>query len=307
MEKFPKSFVHYSNYNYSNYNYGNYNYSNYYSSFIFSISHSLQLLSNYNHSDWIAIRMGHVENATRFVWHFLMSIGENMTNQEIRKYIEELADDKYKEFHSGICKGPDIILGVRIPKMEAFAKQFVKEQDWRAYLTNASDETYEEIILQGFVIAMQKDATEEEFFSFLETFVGKIHNWGVCDLTCARLKQTKKYEKHMWEFLQKYAYSNEEFEIRFALVMFLDYYLKEEYLQQVFSIVEDITHPGYYVKMAQAWLLTTAFSKHRDATWEFLQHAELDKEVIGKMVQKCRDSYRVSAEDKKMLTAWRTV
>ncbi len=52
-----------------------------------------------------------------------------MTNQEIRKKIEELADKKYKEFHTGLCPNSNEIIGVRVPVLRDFAKEIVKNED----------------------------------------------------------------------------------------------------------------------------------------------------------------------------------
>ena len=51
-----------------------------------------------------------------------------MNNEEIRKKLIELSDDKYKEFHSGLCPGMDTeMLGVSIPKVRKLAKEIIKD------------------------------------------------------------------------------------------------------------------------------------------------------------------------------------
>ena len=223
-----------------------------------------------------------------------------MTNQEIRQRLEELTDEKYRKFHQRLCNGKESILGVKMPQLEALAKEIVVT-DWREYLGRASDASYEEIQLQGMVIGFAKDASLEEYFGYLADFIPKIDNWAICDITCAKLKRTKKCQKEMWEFLDSYFYSGEEFKIRFALVMYLDYFLTEDYLEKVLIRTEEVTHNGYYVKMAVAWLLQTAFVKNRDVTLEHLKTTKIDDFTYNKALQKLRESLRVSEEDKKML------
>ena len=53
----------------------------------------------------------------------------NTIKTEIKKHLFELADEKYKEFHSGLCPNTDNILGVRVPILRDYAKQLVKEND----------------------------------------------------------------------------------------------------------------------------------------------------------------------------------
>jgi len=223
-----------------------------------------------------------------------------MTNREIRQRLEEAIDMKYREFHKRLCNGNETILGVKMPRLEALAKEIV-QSDWREYLTRASDDSYEEIQLQGMVIGLAKDMSTAEYFDYLENFIPKIDNWAICDITCAKLKWTKKCMKEMWEFLDFYFYSEEEYKIRFALVMYLDYFLTTDYLEQVLGRVEEVKHDGYYVKMAAAWLLQVAFVKNRDITLQFLQNTGIDHFTYNKALQKMRESLRVSKEDKELL------
>lgn len=222
--------------------------------------------------------------------------GNNMTNTEIRKRIEELADEKYKEFHGGLCPEVNGIIGVRVPLLRNIAKEIVKN-DWKTYLDNAVDNSYEEIMLQGMVIGLS-EMNLEEFKYYLEKFIPKINNWAVCDTTIAGLKLTKKYPKEMWEFIQKYLKSEKEFEIRFAIVMMLDFYITEDYIDEVLKILNNIKHPGYYVKMAVAWAISICFIKHQEKTMKLLQNNRLDDFTYNKALQKITESYRVDKRTK---------
>ena len=53
--------------------------------------------------------------------------------------------------------------------------------------------------------------------------------------------------------------------------------------------------------MIIAWLLAEMFIKFREKTLNFFETGKINDFVINKAVQKCRDSFRVSKEDKKML------
>lgn len=222
--------------------------------------------------------------------------GNNMTNSEIRKKIEELADEKYKEFHGGLCPEVSGIIGVRVPLLRNIAKEISKD-DWKTYLDNAVDNSYEEIMLQGMVIGLSK-MNLEEFKYYLKRFIPKINNWAVCDTTIAGLKLTKKYPKEMLEFVQKYLKSDKEFELRFAIVMLLDFYITEEYIDDVLKILNNIKHTGYYVKMAVAWAISICFIKYPEKTMELLKNNNLDNFTYNKALQKIIESYRVDKRTK---------
>ena len=53
--------------------------------------------------------------------------------------------------------------------------------------------------------------------------------------------------------------------------------------------------------MAIAWGISVCFVKYRDKTIDLLQHCEMDTFTYNKALQKMRESYRVSAEDKELL------
>lgn len=143
--------------------------------------------------------------------------------EQLRQELFSLADEKYKKFHSSLCPGTDNIIGIRVPKLRNLAKEIVKG-DWEQYLKNAKEDYYEEVMLQGMVIGLAKTDLQKRL-EYVKAFVPKIDNWAVCDITCAGFKFAKKYPKEVWEFLQSYLRSNQEFEIRFGVVMLLDFYI----------------------------------------------------------------------------------
>ena len=146
--------------------------------------------------------------------------------QDIKKRIYELADEKYKDFHSRLCPGTTNIVGVRTPVLRNYAKELNRKYSLNELLKEIDDTLYEEIMLQGMLIGLSKNI--EEVLKYTKTFIPKIDNWAICDVFCAGLKITKKYKKEMWNFIQKYLNSDKEFEIRFGIVIILDYYIDEE-------------------------------------------------------------------------------
>ena len=223
--------------------------------------------------------------------------------EDIRKKLFELQDLKYKEFHSGLCPNVDKIIGVRVPQLKELAKQIAKE-DYKDFLQNVKDEYYEELALHGLIIGYSKISIEETF-KYLKQFVPKINSWAVCDITCTNLKITKKHMKEMWEFLRIYIHSNKEYEIRFAVVMYLNYYLTDEYMDKILKNINKIENKEYYVQMAVAWLISMAYIKQKEKTIIFLENNNLDKFTQNKAIQKIRESYRVSKEEKENLLKYK--
>jgi len=105
----------------------------------------------------------------------------------------------------------------------------------------------------------------------------------------------------MWCFLQNYLKSDKEFEIRFAIVMILDFYIEDEYIEKNFKIFDNISSQDYYVQMALAWAISICLIKFYDKTVEYLKNANLDNFTYNKALQKARESYRITQKQKEEL------
>ena len=80
----------------------------------------------------------------------------------------------------------------------------------------------------------------------------------------------------------------------------------KEFLNDIFKVLNSFkTEEHYYVNMMLAWLLSECFVKYREETFEFLKKHKLNKFVINKGISKCRDSFRVSKEDKEFLLKYK--
>ena len=101
---------------------------------------------------------------------------------DLRDKLFELSDDKFKTFHSRLCPNTDNIIGVRLPLLRQLAKEIAKG-DWRNFLSNSKEEYYEEILINGLVIAYAKCDVEERL-NYIESFVPKIDDWAICDSFC---------------------------------------------------------------------------------------------------------------------------
>ena len=93
--------------------------------------------------------------------------------------------------------------------------------------------------------------------------------------------------------------------IRFGLVTLLGYYLEESYIDEIFYLCTNITNREYYVKMAQAWLISIMFIKFREKTLDYLKENTLDNWIQNKTIQKIRESIRVSKEDKDLVLTFK--
>ena len=83
-------------------------------------------------------------------------------------------------------------------------------------------------------------------------------------------------------------------------------YTKESDLTAIFRIVDSLyNEKEYYVNMAVAWLMCEIVIKNREQAFKYLKKHNLNKFTINKTISKCRDSFRVSKEDKEELLKYR--
>ena len=223
----------------------------------------------------------------------------NDINKKIRDELFMLSDENFKKFHNNLCPNVDNIIGVRTPLLRKIAKDLSKN-NYSLYLSNPSSDYYEEIMIEGLTIGYIK-VDNETRFKYIKEFIPKINNWAICDSFCNNLKFTKKNMDEMWNFIINYLSSTKEFELRFAIVMMLNFYITPEYLDKVLDILNNINHDGYYVKMAVAWAISFAYIRFPNKTLSFLQNNNLDKFTYNKSLQKIIESNRVSKEDKDLM------
>lgn len=239
------------------------------------------------------------------------------TKEKVRELLEEMAEPEYAKFSASLLGREAAVLGVRLPKIRELAKKVAKAEGWE-YLENAlpagngegeDAETavpqyMEEVMLYGMVIGCMKGKLEE-VLPYIERYVTRIDNWSLCDSFCVGLKQTKKQPELMWDFLQTYLHSDKEFDLRFGVVMLMNFYVAPEYIDRLLRTFDGIHHEGYYVKMAVAWALSVCLVKEWEKSFAYmcLPENHLDEFTFGKTVQKCRESFRLTAKQKESLTA----
>ena len=158
-------------------------------------------------------------------------------------------------------------------------------------------------MLQGMIIGLDKKVNIKTILEYIEEFIPKIYNWAICDVFCAGLKIVNKYPKEIWSFISKYLESEKEFELRFAIVIILDYYINEEYIDKDLKVLNSIHSDKYYVQMAIAWAISICLIKFYDKTVSYLQDENcfLDKFTYNKSIQKAIESYRITNEQKVFL------
>ena len=220
---------------------------------------------------------------------------EEKTN-EFKEKLKSLSDEKFKEFHSRLVPNSEKIMGIRTPFLKKEAKEIAKN-DWRGFFEAEDENLYEMKIIIGLSVAFAKCGAEEKT-EYLRRFIPKIDNWAICDGVCAALKPKKDEEQLYFDFAVEYAKRNGEFESRVGIVMLMDCFFTEEWIDKSLEAFKKVHMGKYYTDMALAWALSIGLIKFEDKTLEFMESTALSDFVYNKALQKARESLRVSESRK---------
>ena len=220
----------------------------------------------------------------------------------LREQLFEMADARYRDFSASLTPGAGPMIGVRIPRLRAIAREIARGE-WREWLATAPDDYFEERMLQGLVIGYAKCPPDEKI-GYVARFVPKIDNWAVCDCCCWRLRSAERAP--MLSFIRPLFDAAGEYEVRFAVVMALSNFVDEEHIEALLERFGRIGHEGYYVRMAVAWAVSVCYVKFPELTEEWLRRdCPLCDWTYNKALQKIVESLRVPPEAKARIKAMR--
>lgn len=222
-----------------------------------------------------------------------------MTPTELREQLFELEDVAYREFHLKTCPQAQHVIGVRMPEQRKLARQIIKGDYWQ-FLDGFEPHYYEEVLITGIVIATAPMGLSERM-GYVTWFVPLINNWAICDCFCASFNFHDEDLPEVWDFIINYSKSSAEYELRFMLVMILDHFIRVEYLDGIFSLLDSVKSDYYYVEMAKAWLVAELLAKYQNQAFEYMLRDQLSVFAHNKAIQKACESRRISAENKQKL------
>jgi len=214
--------------------------------------------------------------------------------------IMELADPENAAFVSKLTPGKEGILGARVPQIRALAKEVVKD-DWRAVLEN-EPANFEEEMLFGLVIATA-DMPVEERIERSRAFLPRIDNWSVCDTFCSAWRAGRGERDAAWAFFASLIGTGEEFPMRVSLIARMSMFKDEDSTRMLLEDIMSHDNPGYYYRMGAAWAVSVCYVRFPGMTEDALMSGRLCDWTQNKSIQKIRESYRVSPEDKERLKA----
>ena len=218
---------------------------------------------------------------------------------KLQKQLFELQDLKYRDFHSKLMPETDkeTVIGIRTPVLRKFAKEFAGTSEAEAFLRQLPHRYYEENNLHMMLITGIKDY--EKCMEEIQRFLPCIDNWATCDYPAP--KCFARHKDQVLEEAKRWISSGETYVIRYGIGMLMRLFLDEDFSSEYLEMAAAVQSQEYYVNMMIAWFFATALAKQWDAAFPYIQEDRLSVWVHNKTIQKARESYRITDEQKQIL------
>lgn len=226
--------------------------------------------------------------------------------QTVKETLLAMQADSNKEFAARLNPGIENVLGLRIPHLRKLAK-IIARHNAEEYLLSPGDFYMEERMLHGMVLGEIGVSDINQYLERVGVFVRSINSWSVCDTFDFKGKRrlVEKHRELILKWLLPWLNSEHEYEVRFAVVMLMKYFIGPDNPSAFLHLMETVSHRGYYVSMAVAWGVATAMAKYPDDTIAWLARKPIDRITMKRAIQKALDSFRVSPEHKAILRSYR--
>lgn len=164
-------------------------------------------------------------------------------HDEIRARLFALQDKDYRAFHAKLVPtlDPACIIGVRTPKLRAFAKEVAGTPAAEAFLARLPHRYYEENNLHGFLIERMRDF--DEAAAAADAFLPFVNNWATCDSL-----SPKAFAAHPERLLAKteqWLESDAAFTVRFGIGMLMQHFLDDRFEPRFLGEVAGIKSHGW--------------------------------------------------------------
>ena len=124
-------------------------------------------------------------------------------------------------------------------------------------------------------------------------------NWAVCDIMSPKV--FRKHKEELLSVIKRWVASDQVYTCRFGIEMLMSHYLDQDYKPEYLEIVAAVRSEEYYVNMMIAWFFATALAKQWDTVIPYIEENRLEPWVHNKTIQKARESYRITPEQKEYL------
>lgn len=220
---------------------------------------------------------------------------------KIQEILYRHQDEKYGDFLAKLVPTlpREAFIGIRAPEYKKIVKEIhaEAENEISDFMNTLPHQFQEENTTHVCLLSEIKDF--DECVAALEQFLPYVNNWAVSDGIGPKVFE-KNHDKLIGK-IEEWIKSDLPYTKRVAMLFIKKYFLDDDYKPEYLEWAASIRSDEYYVNMMTAWLFADALVKHWDSAVEFLKNHKLDDWTQNKAIQKARESFRITPEQKEYL------
>ena len=210
-------------------------------------------------------------------------------------------NESYAAFNKRIVNTKMPVIGVRVPDLRRLARELAPNMsaaDISKLLLKAQNESFDYVLLCGLLITHAR-LDDQTAIDLTKQYLPHVDSWAHIDVF---VEKKRRFAGEMWwDFALECLQSKAEFTVRYGVISLMTNFLDEAHIDQVFAVLRNVKHDGYYVKMALAWLYATAAVHFFELTLAELENEHIDTWTRNKAYQKMRESQRFTPEQQAVI------
>lgn len=216
------------------------------------------------------------------------------------QYMRSLSIQEKIEWTKRIVNTSMPVLAIPLPELRKIAKS-VLAGDCETFLEKVEFRCYEDTVV--YVATLGGISDFDVVKKHLPKVLAVCDNWSTTD--SFRPKITKTGTQDWWKYSGELLAGDKPFARRLAIIIMFSF-VETDSLNGIFDRINSLSCENeYYVNMAAAWLVAECFIKRREETLSFFTNTTTNDFIVNKAICKCRDSFRVTPDDKQLLLSFR--
>ena len=223
-------------------------------------------------------------------------------HDRIKTQLTNLAqgNESYAAFNQRIVNTKMPVIGVRVPDLRRLARELAPNMSAAdiSKLLTAKNKSFDYVLLCGLLITHAR-LDDLVAVDLAKQYLPHVDSWAHIDVFVE--KKRRFAGEVWWDFALEYLQNEDEFTVRYGVISLMTNFLDEAHIDQVFAVLRNVKHDGYYVKMALAWLYATAAVHFFELTLAELENEHIDTWTRNKAYQKMRESQRFTPEEQAVI------
>ena len=209
-------------------------------------------------------------------------------------------NETYAVFNKRIVNTKMPVVGVRVPDLRRLARELAPDMSAAdiSKLLTAQNKSFDYVLLCGLLITHAR-LDDQTAINLTKQYLPHVDSWAHIDVFVE--KKRRFAGEVWWDFALECLQSEAEFTVRYGVISLMTNFLDEAHIDQVFAVLRNVKHDGYYVKMALAWLYATAAVHFFELTLAELENGHIDAWTRNKAYQKMRESRRFTPEQQAVI------